>query len=209
MDPFTLSALLKGAEAVGSGVSGYVAAEQAFGKSQEQRLKELQRREELGTLGFTGEEQNRIMRDLLNPIQAREAQRAIETRQILGAGDLGAAQSAIAGMIQSDKGEAARAAASETFLQEQMTEKRRQEAELRDLQKAQDAEKAAKTQAILSALTLGLAGGAQTGQRSMGYRELLYGQASADAASTGGPPVSPEQIADADALRTYTPGGGR
>lgn len=206
MDPFTLMALTKGAQAIGSGVTDYVAAEQAFGQSQEQRLKELQRREELGALGFTGEEQNRIMRELLNPVQARERQRALETRQILGAGDLGAAQSAIAGMIQADKGEAARAAASETFLQEQMTEKRRQEQELRDLQKAQDAEKAAKTQAVLSALTMGIAGQAETAQRRALYNEMRYGQSSADAAA-GGKPLTAEQFDEAQELMGFIPGG--
>jgi hypothetical protein len=142
-------ALLKGTQAVGQGVTGYMAADATFGESEEDRLKELKRREELGSLGFTGEEQNRIMRDLLNPIQAREAQRSVETRQILGAGDLGASQSAITNMIQADKGEAARAGASETYLQEQMAEKRLQETELRDLQKQKEiAEKYKKVEEI-------------------------------------------------------------
>lgn len=184
MNPFLMSALLKGAEAVGQGVSDYAAADASFGKSEEQRLKELMRREELGTLGFTGEEQNRIMRDLLNPIQAREAQRAVETRSILGAGDVGAAQSAIANMIQADKGEAARAGATETYLQQQIEEKKLQEKELRALQKAQEAEEAAKTQAIIKALTLGIAGGAEEAQSSTQQNELLYGDA-AKAATEG------------------------
>lgn len=213
MDPFTLMAITKGVQSVGQGITDYAAAEQAFGKSQEQRLRELQRREELGTLGFTGEEQNRIMRDLLNPIQAREAQRALETRQILGAGDLGAAQSAIAGMIQADKGEAARAAASETFLQEQMAEKRRQEGELRDLQKAQDAEKAAKTQAVLSALTLGIAGQAEAAQRKALFDEMRYGQTAADTAArgdgaTGATPLTQSQFDEAMELMGFVPGSG-
>jgi hypothetical protein len=208
MDPFTLMAIMKGAEAVGQGVSGYVAADQAFGKSQEDRLKELQRREELGTLGFSGEEQNRIMRDLLNPIQAREAQRSVETRQILGAGDLGASQSAIANMIQADKGEAARAGATETYLQEQMAEKKRQEEELRGLAKAKDEEKAAKTQAIISALTLGIAGQAETAQRKMAFDEMLGGQAAADAKTAGAPALSEDQMKMAYELMGYIPGGG-
>jgi len=207
MDPMTLMAIMKGAQAIGQGVSGYVGAEQAFGKSQEDRLKELQRREELGTLGFTGEEQETIMRDLLNPVQAREAQRAVQTRQLLGAGDLGAAQSSIANLIQGDKEEAARAAASEEYLQLQMTEKRRQEDELRGLEKAKDEEKAAKTQALLSALTLGIAGQAETAQRRGAYNEMLYGQAAADATGAGAPPLSAEQMEIANELMGFVPGG--
>lgn len=207
MDPFTLMAIMKGVQAVGSGVSDYTAAEQAFGKSQEERLKELQRREELGTLGFTGEEQNRIMRDLLNPVQAREKERAVQTRAILGAGDLGAAQSSIANLIQGDKEEAARAAASETFLQQQMTEKRLQEEELRKLEQAKDEEKAAKTQAVLKAVTLGIMGGAETAQRAATYNELRYGQAAADAAKTGAPPLTEAQYGEAIDLMSYIPGG--
>jgi hypothetical protein len=208
MDPFTLMALMKGVQAVGSGVSDFTAAEQAFGKSQEDRLKELQRREELGTLGFTGEEQNRIMRDLLNPVQARERQRDVQTRALLGAGDLGAAQSSIANLIQGDKEEAARAGASEAFLQQQITEKRIQEEELRKLEKDKDAEKAAKTQAILKAVTLGIMGGAETAQRAATYNELRYGQAAADAAKSGAKPLTEEQYKEAMDLMSYVTGGG-
>lgn len=195
MDPFLLSTLLKGAEAVGQGISGYTAAEAAFGKSEEERLKELKRREELGTLGFTGEEQNRIMRDLLNPIQAREAERALQTRSILGAGDLGASQSAIANMIQSDQGEAARATATETYLKQQIDEKRLQEQELRKLQKDQEAAEAAKTQAIIQAVSLGLIGAAKGAQRGEAYQEELFGQA-AKTAGEGQPAVATKEEMD-------------
>lgn len=208
MDPFTLMAIMKGVQSVGTGVSEYVAADQAFGKSEEARMAELQRREELGTLGFTGEEQNRIMRELLNPVQARERQREVQQRAILGAGDVGASQASLAQMVQSDKEEAARAGASEEFLQQQIDEKRRQEAELRDLEKAKDAEKAAKTQAVLKAVTLGIMGGAETAQRKMAYDEMLYGQASADATGAGAPPLTSEQLREAEALSMFTPGGG-
>ena len=207
MDPFALMAILQGVKAVGSGVTDYVAAEQGFGKSEEERLKELQRREELGALGFTGEERNRIMREMLNPIQAREKERAVATRGILGAGDLGASQSAIANLIQGDKEEAARAGASESYLQQQMAEKQRQEQELRDLEKAKDAEKAAKTQAILKAVTLGIMGGAETAQRKMSYDEMLYGQSAADATSAGKPALTPEQMESAMSLMSFIPGG--
>lgn len=207
MDPFTLMALLKGTQAVGQGVTGYMAADATFGESEADRLKELQRREELGTLGFTGEEQNRMMRDLLNPVQARERQRALETRQILGAGDLGASQSAIANMIQADKGEAARAGASETYLQAQMDEKRLQEAELRDLQKAQEAETAAKQAAIVGALTGGIAGQAETASRSALYKEIRFGQPAADAAGGGAKPLTLEEFNEAAEAYGFTPGG--
>jgi len=207
MDPFTLMALLKGTQAVGQGVTGYMAADATFGESEADRLKELKRREELGSLGFTGEEQNRIMRDLLNPIQAREAQRSVETRQILGAGDLGASQSAIANLIQADKGEAARAGASETYLQQQMAEKRLQETELRDLAKAQEAEKAAKQQAIVSAVFGGVQGLTETAQRKALFKETRYGQTSADA-SAGGEAATQEQFDEAMELMGLVPGGG-
>jgi len=211
MDPFALMAILQGVKAVGSGVSEYVSAEQGFGKSEEERLKVLQRREKLGALGVTGEERNRIMREMLNPIQAREKERAVATRGILGAGDLGASQSAIANLIQGDKEEAARAGASESYLQQQMAEKQRQEQELRDLEKAKDAEKAAKTQAILKAVTLGIMGGAETAQRKMLFDEMRYGQQAADTSAAGGATgaaLSPEQFKEAMDLMGYVPGSG-
>lgn len=175
MDPFLLGALMRGGGAVIQGVGDYAEAENAFGKSEEERLKLLKRREELGTLGFTGQEQNRIMRSLLNPVQAREAERAIQTRQILGAGDLGASQSAIANLIQGDKEEAARAGASETYLQEQMKERKAQEAELRGLEKDRQAAEAAKTQAIIRALSLGLGGVGEEYQTKLSKQEEEFG----------------------------------
>lgn len=210
MDPFTLMALLKGTQAVGQGVTGYMEADATFGESEADRLKELQRREELGSLGFTGEEQNRIMRDMLNPIQARERQRAVETRQILGAGDLGASQSAIANMIQADKGEAARAGASETYLQQQMAEKQRQESELRELENAQDAEKAAKQAAIVSALTGGIAGQVETQQRKALFNEIKFGQPAANAArgAAGQPALTEAELTEMRELMGYNSGGG-
>ena len=209
MDPFTLMALLKGTQAVGQGVTGYMAADATFGQSEADRLKELQRREELGSLGFTGEEQNRIMRDLLNPIQAREAQRSVETRQILGAGDVGASQSAIANMIQADKGEAARAGATESYLQQQMDEKRLQETELRDLAKAQEAEKAAKQAAIVGAIFGGAQGLAETAQRKSLYDEIKYGQPAANAARAeqGLPPLTEAELTEMRELSGYTGSG--
>jgi hypothetical protein len=209
MDPFTLLALMKGGEALGQGVSGYMAADATFGKSEADRLKELQRREELGTLGYTDAERQQIMRDMLNPIQARERERALEQRSILGAGDLGAAQSYISGMVQADKSEAARAGASETFLKQQADERKLQEKELRDLQKAQEQEKAAKQQAIVNAL-FGLAGGtAEVAQRKMLYDEMLTGQSAADAKTAGAGnerALSEDELKLAYDLMGYVPG---
>jgi multidrug resistance efflux pump len=209
---------MKGGAAIGKGVSGYMdagaARDAAFLDSEEKRLKELQRREELGTLGFTGEEQNRMMRNLLNPIQAREAQRSVETRQILGAGDLGASQSAITNMIQADKGEAARAGASETYLQEQMAEKRLQETELRDLQKQKEAadlaEKEAKRQVIFSGISENLPGIVTNLSEGALYRELLGGQPAADASAARGqggePPLTFAQFKETMELTEDIPG---
>lgn len=218
MDPFSLAALLKGGEFVGKSISGYMdadaAGDAAFVDSEEQRLKELKRREELGTLGFTGEEQNRMMRDLLNPIQAREAQRSLETRQILGAGDLGASQSAITNMIQADKGEAARAGASETYLQEQMAEKRLQETELRDLQKKKEAadiaEEKAKRDVLFGAIGENAPGIGKDLQEGALYRELLGGQPAADASAARGqggePPLTFAQFKETMELIGDIPG---
>jgi len=207
MDPFTLLALLKGGESLAQGVTGYMAADATFGKSEADRMKELQRREELGTLGYTDAERQQIMRDMLNPIQARERERAIEQRGILGAADLGASQSYISNMVQADKGEAERAAAGETYLKQQADERKRQESELRDLQKAQEAEKAAKQQAIVSALFGGLGAAAEVGQRKALYQEMLSGQSAADAKSTAAPnALSEEELKMAYDLMGYVPG---
>ena len=207
MDPATLMLLLQGVKSVGEGVTGFVNADQSFGRSEEARLKGLQRRDELGTLGYTDTERERMLRELLNPVQAREAQRDIQNRGIIGASDGSATTGAISSMIAADAAEASRARAGEEYLQAQVGEQNRQREELRSLEKAKDAEEKAKTAALLGALTGGLAGGAEAAQRGALQSEMLAGQAVADTAGAGGGrPLRQDQLDEATALLGYVPG---
>lgn len=207
MDPATLMMLLQGVKAVGEGVTGFIGADQSFGRSEEARLKKLQRGDELGTLGYTDTERERMLRELLNPVQGREYQRDIQNRGLIGASDGSATTGAISSMLAADAAEASRARAGETYLQAQIGEQTRQREELKSLEKAKDAEEKAKTSAILGALTGGLAGGAEAAQRGALQTEMLAGQAVADTKSAGGgKPLSQGELDEAMGLLGYVPG---
>ena len=212
MDPATLMMLLQGVKAVGEGVTGFVNADQSFGRSEEARLKSLQRGDELGTLGYTDTERERMLRELLNPVQGREYQRDIQNRGIIGASDGSATTGAISSMLAADAAEASRARAGETYLQAQIGEQTRQREELKSLEKAKDSEEKAKTSAILGALTGGLAGGAEAAQRGALQTEMLAGQAVADTRRAGGTDagvtraLTQEQLDEAMGLLGYVPG---
>lgn len=212
MDPATLMMLLQGVKAVGEGVTGFIGADQSFGRSEEARLKALQRGDELGTLGYTDTERERMLRELLNPVQAREYQRDIQNRGLIGASDGSATTGAISSMLAADAAEASRARAGETYLQAQIGEQTRQREELKDLEAAKDAEEKAKTSAILGALTGGLAGVTEAAQRGALQTEMLAGQAIADTRRAGGTDagvtraLTQEQLDDAMGLLNYVPG---
>lgn len=203
MDPLTLSLLTAGLGAVAGGTQDYMSANQLFGKTDEARLKELQRREELGTLGYTADEQREIMRSMLNPLQARERERAVETRSLLSGGGGDVTASFISNLIQGDKGEAARAAASEDLLKAQAEERRAQKKEMDDLAKKQESERAAKQEAILGSI-FKLGGGVLGAyEQDMLRNEQLLGQLTADAKAAGKPPPTSADVEEAAALRGW------
>lgn len=192
------------AQNAGAAGQQYVAADTMFSKEDKKRLEELKRREELGTLGYTEDEKQRIMRDMLAPTQARERDRATEQAALLGASDGGAAASFASNLVQADAATKARAQASEEYAKAQQAERATQKAEKVALQDAKAAEAAAKLNAIIGFVMNSSETGATTSASLQQNQALRYGQLSEDARAAGaGSAFTAQQNAEADALADY------
>ena len=181
MDPATLAMIISAVQAAAQGVGGTIAADKIYSVDDKANQDELQRRAELGTLGFSETEKQEILRGMLNPVQVRERERAVETRNLLGSMDQSAAASNISKLIQSDKGEAARAQVGEKYIEQNIEEKRLQEEQLSDLKKLKLSEDAAIEKAWLDALGIGAEKAAGVYQQDMLNKEEASAQAVADA----------------------------
>ena len=181
MDPATLAMIIAAVQAAAQGVGGTIAADKIYSVDDKANQDELQRRAELGTLGFSETEKQEILRGMLNPVQVRERERAVETRNLLGSMDQSAAASNISKLIQSDKGEAARAQVGEKYIEQNIEEKRLQEEQLSDLKKLKLSEDAAIEKAWLDALGIGAEKAAGVYQQDMLNKEEASAQAVADA----------------------------
>lgn len=192
------------AQNAGAAGQQFVAADTMFSKEDKKRLEELKRREELGTLGYTEDEKQRIMRDMLAPTQARERDRATEQAALLGASDQGAAASFASNLVQADAATKARAQASEEYAKAQQAERATQKAEKVALQDAKAAENAAKLNAIIGFVMNSSETGATTAASLQQNQALRYGQLSEDARAAGaGSAFTAQQNAEADALADY------
>lgn len=188
----------------GASAQQYVAADTMFSKEDKKRLEELKRREELGTLGYTEDEKQRIMRDMLAPTQARERDRATEQAALLGASDQGAAASFASNLVQADAAGKARAQASEAYAKAQQAERATQMAEKVALQDAKAAEAAAKLNAIIGFAMNSSETGATTAASLQQNQALRYGQLSEDARAAGATSAfTAQQNAEADDLANY------
>lgn len=199
MDPVTLALIIAAVQAAAQGVGGTIEADKIYSVDDKAKQDELQRRAELGTLGFSETEKQEILRGMLNPVQVRERERAVETRNLLGSMDQSAAASNISQLIQSDKGEAARAEVGEKYIDRNITEKKLQKEQLSDLKKLKLKEDAAIEKAWLKALGIGAEKAAGVGQEDMLNKEEASAQAVADA-NKDTEDVTAEEIEAAEAL---------
>lgn len=182
----------------------FVAADTMFTKEDKKRLEELKRREELGTLGYTEDEKQRIMRNMLAPTQARERDRATEQAALLGASDQGAGASFASNLVQADAAGKARAQASEAYATAQQAERATQKAEKVALQDAKAAETAAKLNAIIGWVMNSSETGATTAASLQQNQAMRYGQLSEDARAAGATSAfTAQQNAEADDLANF------
>lgn len=188
----------------GASAQQYVAADTMFTKDDKKRLEELKRREELGTLGFTEDEKQRIMRNMLAPTQARERDRATEQAALLGASDGGAAASFASNLVQADAAGKARAQASEAYATAQQAERATQKAEKVALQDAKAAEAAAKLNAIIGFAMNSSETGATTSASLQQNQAMRQGQFIEDERAAGiASAFTKAQASEADSLNNY------
>jgi len=199
MDPATLAMIIAAVQAAAQGVGGTIAADKIYSVDDKANQDELQRKAELGTLGFSETEKQEILRGMLNPVQVRERERAVETRNLLGSMNQSAAASNISQLIQSDKGEAARAQVGEKYITQNIEEKRLQNEQLSDLKKLKLEEDAAIEKAWLDALGIGAEKAAGVYQSDLLRKEEASAQAVADA-NKETDDVTSDEVAQAAAL---------
>jgi len=80
-----------GVGAIGGGIAGSVGYKQdAVAKAQMEELAELQRRQELGTLGLTDAERAQLEAELIDPMRTSRREQQLQFQQALQGADLGA-----------------------------------------------------------------------------------------------------------------------
>ena len=80
-----------GVSALGKGIGAFGASRQqaqaVFGDAQEDRLRELERMEEMRALGLTDKEEQLMRQSLLNPVQAAQKEQFQRQAALMGAAD--------------------------------------------------------------------------------------------------------------------------
>jgi len=158
IDPMAASFLAqaggKAFGAAGRGYSTYRQMQDQYSEEDEKRLVELRRREELGALGLTDAETQRVQSQALQPLAATEREIYQRQAQGMGVADVGSGQMArqqaqVAGVLGETKAKAAQQTAQ--FLQQQdAIRKQMEEEEIKNLEKRKEAKENALETAMLS-----------------------------------------------------------
>ena len=168
----TLAALGLASAGVGlaKGIGGAIAAKRSFSPEQEARMRELQRLREEGNLGMTEEE-----RGLLEGQLTSQRGAALRQAEVQGAQARQAAQTTGAGrdlflaeMAGAEAQQAARAEGAKIIAEQEAIARQAQQQELAQLQQQQAAARAG----VVSALTGGIAGGAEAGLGLAGQYQM-------------------------------------
>lgn len=196
MDPVTIGILAAGA--IGKGVSAFsqerAKANAMFGDAQEERLKELQRLEEMNALGLTTKESDALNRQLLDPVQAATKESYQRQAALMGQVDSsGAALNRL--MTQDEKLDRARETAATAVMIEDIKRARAQEQEMRQLQAAESA-----SDAIKKASWMTLLGSGVSGASDMYMQQQMLNTMSGKTAGSG---YNPSQDAELNALIDY------
>jgi hypothetical protein len=169
-----------GVSALGKGIGAFGASRQqaqsAFGDAQEDRLRELERMEEMRALGLTNKEEQLMRQSLLNPVQAAQKEQFQRQAALMGAADSsGKALTQL--MNQQEREDRTLEKASLAVEQADLARAREQEKEMRMLQAAES-----QSDAIRKNLPFALLGGTLTAGGDAYMQAQLY----EDLASRGG-----------------------
>jgi hypothetical protein len=176
-------------EGIGQAGQTIAQGQAGFGRRSQDRLKELQRMEELKALGLSEEEIQTLQRATLDPLRAQQQQRLEQQQALLGATELAGSGQALATMRDmQEKEDRAISDANKAVALADMKERRVQEAEMRKLEQAADVADAAPGLALaqLFGNTAAMGAGAYLKQaaleETMGKRE----QGATGGQNTGG-----------------------
>ena len=176
-------------EGVGQAASTMGQARAGFGRNAQDRLKELQRMEELKALGLSEEEIQTLQRAALDPLRAQQQQRLEQQQALLGATELAGSGQALATMRDmQEKEDRAISDANKAVALADMKERRTREAEMRKLEQAQDTAAAASQIALgqLFGNIAGMGAGAYLKQAALEETMGKRGQGATGGQNTGG-----------------------
>jgi len=157
MDPLTIGILA--ASAIGKGTAAYAQqraqANQMFGDSAEERLRELERMEEMRALGLTSQEEQTLQRKMLDPVQAASKEQMIRQQALMGQVDTSGR--GLADMMKAQEREDRQIqAASNAVAMADLQRAREMETEMRKLQDREAASDALKKASFATLLGTGL-----------------------------------------------------
>ena len=177
MDPITLALIGMGIGAVGKAASGAIQASSIYTKADKERLEELKRLQDLNALGLTEEETAVLQEQMYDPVAAMQAQRNQQRRELASAANLGSGAVAKQMMQEEEQSMRLDRDVSSQLAQLNLQQKKLQEQEIKDLEKARDVKnKAMLAAAVGGAGDIGAAAfGAKAQQMQM---KELTGQAS-------------------------------
>ena len=184
MEPLTLALIMGGGKAIqgiGQGISSYQQAEGMMSDFEKERMKQLQREQELGMLGFSQGELADMRQGLINPIKAAQREQSDQLKATMAGMDAGAGSTFLTALAANERATEAQAKAEDSIQKMNQMEKQREEQLLMGLNRAAAAQEAAKKAAITQAITLGIGGGIETGTQGMLLgEEMSMGQSELD-----------------------------
>jgi hypothetical protein len=160
-----------GVGAIGGGIAGSVGYKQdALAKAQMEELADLQRRQELGTLGLTEAERAQLEAELIDPMRTSRREQQLQFQQALQGADLGAGSFYKMGIGQEQRVAAQEQTARNNIEATNLAEKAKDEARIYELlgeeQKRADAMREANMQSLAAAGQIAGQAGQDFGQKA-------------------------------------------
>ena len=176
IDPVTLALIMGGGAAIkgiGQGIASFQKAEGMMSDYEKERMKELQREQELGMLGFSDAEMADLRQGVINPVKAIQRQQQDQLKATMAGMDAGAGSTFMQALAANEQAQQVQAQAEDKLQKLNQAEKLREEQLLMALNRQAAAQESAKKAAITQAITLGIGGAAETGTQGMLLGEEL------------------------------------
>jgi hypothetical protein len=172
LDPVSLAILggLQLAAGAAGGVSNYMKAD-VMSDDEKDRLKQLQREQELGMLGFSPGELQDVRQAVVNPMAAMEKQQQDQLKATMAAQQAGAGDAFRVALGAQESQRRVRAGQEDKVQQQNLIEKQREEQQILQLAAKDKAVEAAKKAAIIEAVTGGIVAGGSFAVKAADYME--------------------------------------